>query len=147
MFPSLVNWRGDTETLSLFHQEEDRRRAKEEQERQEEEEYLRLKASFVVEEQGEEDQLTEDQVTPSLVVWRHVYLALSLKWTEIFTFCHYSPAASWWNLYSILRWEPALLNTYVSTTCKIWPIYLKSFKFLHFFSSKIAGNVCTVKRN
>lgn len=50
----------------LFRQEEDRRRAKEEQERQEEEEYLRLKASFVVEEQGEEDQLTEDQVTSFL---------------------------------------------------------------------------------
>lgn len=76
-----MNWWGDTETLSLFHQEEDRRRAKEEQERQEEEEYLRLKASFVVEEQGEEDQLTEDQVKPSLVVWRLVYLAFYLKWT------------------------------------------------------------------
>uniref|UniRef100_A0A3Q3L845 DDRGK domain-containing protein 1 n=1 Tax=Mastacembelus armatus TaxID=205130 RepID=A0A3Q3L845_9TELE len=42
-------------------QEEEVRRAKEEQERQEEEEYLRLKASFTVEEQGEEEQLTEDQ--------------------------------------------------------------------------------------
>lgn len=56
----------------LFQQEEDRLRAKEEQERQEEEEYLRLKASFVVEEQGEEDQLTEDQVTPSLPTSRHI---------------------------------------------------------------------------
>ncbi|KAL7369959.1 hypothetical protein ABVT39_014341 [Epinephelus coioides] len=42
-------------------QEEDERRAKEEQERREEEEYLRLKASFTVEDQGEEEQLTEDQ--------------------------------------------------------------------------------------
>lgn len=56
----------------LFQQEEDRLRAKEEQERQEEEEYLRLKASFVVEEQGEEDQLTEDQVTSSLPTSRHI---------------------------------------------------------------------------
>ncbi|CAG06621.1 unnamed protein product, partial [Tetraodon nigroviridis] len=51
----------EKERLLEQKQEEDRRRAKEEQERQEEEEYLRLKASFVVEEQGEEDQLTEDQ--------------------------------------------------------------------------------------
>nr|XP_033471617.1 DDRGK domain-containing protein 1-like [Epinephelus lanceolatus] len=42
-------------------QEEDERRAKEEQEIREEEEYLRLKASFTVEDQGEEEQLTEDQ--------------------------------------------------------------------------------------
>lgn len=56
----------------LFQQEEDRLRAKEEQERQEEEEYLRLKASFVVEEQGEEDQLTEDQVTSSLPTSCHI---------------------------------------------------------------------------
>ncbi|XP_077370570.1 DDRGK domain-containing protein 1 [Festucalex cinctus] len=41
--------------------EEDEQRAKEEQEKREEEEYLRLKASFVVEDQGEEEQLTEDQ--------------------------------------------------------------------------------------
>ncbi|XP_077440835.1 DDRGK domain-containing protein 1 [Vanacampus margaritifer] len=41
--------------------EEDEHRAKEEQEKREEEEYLRLKASFVVEDQGEEEQLTEDQ--------------------------------------------------------------------------------------
>ncbi|XP_056882574.1 DDRGK domain-containing protein 1-like [Takifugu flavidus] len=51
----------EKERLMEQKQEEDRLRAKEEQERQEEEEYLRLKASFVVEEQGEEDQLTEDQ--------------------------------------------------------------------------------------
>lgn len=44
-----------------FVQEEEERRAKEEQERREEEEYLRLKASFTVEEQGEEEQLTDDQ--------------------------------------------------------------------------------------
>ncbi|KAM8904606.1 DDRGK domain-containing protein 1 [Spinachia spinachia] len=42
-------------------QEEEELRAKEEQERREEEEYLRLKASFIVEDQGEEEQLTEDQ--------------------------------------------------------------------------------------
>ncbi|XP_057686398.1 DDRGK domain-containing protein 1-like [Corythoichthys intestinalis] len=42
-------------------QEEEERRAKEEQEKREEEEYLKLKASFVVEDQGEEEQLTEDQ--------------------------------------------------------------------------------------
>lgn len=50
----------------MFIQEEDERRAKEEQERREEEEYLRLKASFIVEDQGEEEQLTEDQVTQQL---------------------------------------------------------------------------------
>lgn len=63
----------------LFHQEEDRRRAKEEQERQEEEEYLRLKASFIVEEQGEEDQLTEDQVTSSLLALRYVCVVFSFE--------------------------------------------------------------------
>lgn len=46
-------------------QEEEERRAKEEQERREEEEYLKLKASFVVEDQGEEEQLSEDQVRPN----------------------------------------------------------------------------------
>uniref|UniRef100_A0A8C7WXT3 DDRGK domain-containing protein 1 n=1 Tax=Oryzias sinensis TaxID=183150 RepID=A0A8C7WXT3_9TELE len=45
----------------LLDQEEDEKRAKEEQERREEEEYLKLKASFVVEEQGEEELLSEDQ--------------------------------------------------------------------------------------
>lgn len=49
--------------MLVFVQEEDERRAKEEQERREEEEYLRLKASFIIEDQGEEEQLTEDQVT------------------------------------------------------------------------------------
>ncbi|KAM4710916.1 DDRGK domain-containing protein 1 [Anableps anableps] len=42
-------------------QEEEERRAKEEQERREEEEYLRLKASFIIEDQGEQEQLSEDQ--------------------------------------------------------------------------------------
>ncbi|XP_031158219.1 DDRGK domain-containing protein 1 [Sander lucioperca] len=42
-------------------QEEEERHAKEEQERREEEEYLRLRASFIIEDQGEEEQLTEDQ--------------------------------------------------------------------------------------
>lgn len=48
--------------ITVFVQEEEERRAKEEQERREEEEYLRLKASFTIEDQGEEEQLTEDQV-------------------------------------------------------------------------------------
>ncbi|XP_068446769.1 DDRGK domain-containing protein 1-like [Clinocottus analis] len=42
-------------------QEEEELRAKEEQERREEEEYMKLKASFTIEDQGEEEQLTEDQ--------------------------------------------------------------------------------------
>ncbi|KAJ0009413.1 hypothetical protein NQD34_001115 [Periophthalmus magnuspinnatus] len=45
-------------------QEEAERRAKEEQERREEEEYQKLKAEFVIEDQGEAEQLTEDQVRP-----------------------------------------------------------------------------------
>ncbi|XP_060888139.1 DDRGK domain-containing protein 1-like [Labrus mixtus] len=51
----------ERERLMERKQEEEERRAAEEQERREEEEYLKLKASFVVEEQGEEEQLTEDQ--------------------------------------------------------------------------------------
>ncbi|XP_051283265.1 DDRGK domain-containing protein 1 [Dicentrarchus labrax] len=51
----------ERERLQEQKEEEDERRAKEEQERREEEEYLRLKASFVIEDQGEEEQLTEDQ--------------------------------------------------------------------------------------
>ncbi|XP_049611504.1 DDRGK domain-containing protein 1 isoform X2 [Syngnathus scovelli] len=51
----------EKERLLEKKQEEDERRAKEEQEKREEEEYLRLKASFVVEDQGEEEQLSEDQ--------------------------------------------------------------------------------------
>uniref|UniRef100_A0AAV2LAY1 DDRGK domain-containing protein 1 n=1 Tax=Knipowitschia caucasica TaxID=637954 RepID=A0AAV2LAY1_KNICA len=42
-------------------QEEAERRAKEEQERRDEEEYQKLKAQFVIEDQGEAEQLTEDQ--------------------------------------------------------------------------------------
>ncbi|XP_036833190.1 DDRGK domain-containing protein 1 isoform X2 [Oncorhynchus mykiss] len=42
-------------------EEEEERRAKEEQEKEEEEEYLRLKQSFVVEEQGEADDVTEEE--------------------------------------------------------------------------------------
>ncbi|XP_047211705.1 DDRGK domain-containing protein 1-like isoform X2 [Girardinichthys multiradiatus] len=42
-------------------EEEEERRAKEDQERREEEEYLRLKASFIIEDQGEQEQLSEDQ--------------------------------------------------------------------------------------
>nr|XP_020513875.1 DDRGK domain-containing protein 1 isoform X4 [Labrus bergylta] len=51
----------ERERLMEQKQEEEERHAAEEQERREEEEYLKLKASFVVEEQGEEEQLTEDQ--------------------------------------------------------------------------------------
>lgn len=51
----------EKERLQEQKQEEQERRAKEEQEKREEEEYLRLKASFIVEEQGEEEQLSEDQ--------------------------------------------------------------------------------------
>ncbi|XP_035631944.1 DDRGK domain-containing protein 1-like [Oncorhynchus keta] len=42
-------------------EEEEERRAKEEQEKEEEEEYLRLKQSFVVEEQGEAEDVTEEE--------------------------------------------------------------------------------------
>lgn len=52
-------------------------RAKEEQEKREEEEYLRLKASFTVEDQGEEEQLTEDQVT-SLLSSYHLNIPFSV---------------------------------------------------------------------
>lgn len=51
----------ERERLMEQKQEEEERQAKEEQERREEEEYQKLKASFVVEEVGEEEQLTEDQ--------------------------------------------------------------------------------------
>ncbi|XP_028279435.1 DDRGK domain-containing protein 1-like [Parambassis ranga] len=51
----------EKERLLEQKQEEAERRAKEEQERREEEEYLRLKASFIIEDQGEEEQLSEDQ--------------------------------------------------------------------------------------
>ncbi|XP_041637920.1 DDRGK domain-containing protein 1-like [Cheilinus undulatus] len=51
----------EKERLLEQKQEEEERRAKEEQERREEEEYLKLKASFIIEEQGEEEQLSEDQ--------------------------------------------------------------------------------------
>lgn len=52
--------------MLLLHQEEEEEQAKVEQERREEEEYLRLKASFVIEEQGEQEQLSEDQVSVSV---------------------------------------------------------------------------------
>lgn len=51
----------EKERLMEQKQEEEERRAKEEQEKREEEEYLKLKASFVIEDQGEEEQLSEDQ--------------------------------------------------------------------------------------
>lgn len=59
----------DAQILRLFVQEEDERRAKEEQERREEEEYQKLKASFVIEDQGEEEQLSEDQVSNLLTLF------------------------------------------------------------------------------
>lgn len=62
----------------VFIQEEDERRAKEEQDRREEEEYLKLKASFVVEDQGEEEQLTEDQVR-LLMSSHHYNIPVSLS--------------------------------------------------------------------
>lgn len=57
------------------------RRAKEEQEKREEEEYLKLKASFIVEDQGEEEQLTQDQVAfcISSTFWFWSFLGCVLK--------------------------------------------------------------------
>lgn len=51
----------ERERKQELKQEEDERRAKEAQERRDEEEYQKLKASFIIEDQGEEEQLTEDQ--------------------------------------------------------------------------------------
>ncbi|XP_037389032.1 DDRGK domain-containing protein 1 isoform X2 [Pygocentrus nattereri] len=51
----------EKERLLEQKQEEELQRAKEEQERKEEEEYQRLKESFIVEEQGEADELTEQE--------------------------------------------------------------------------------------
>ncbi|KAL7837993.1 hypothetical protein AOLI_G00263970 [Acnodon oligacanthus] len=51
----------EKERLLEQKQEEELRRAKEEQERKEEEEYQRLKESFIIEEQGEADELTEQE--------------------------------------------------------------------------------------
>ena len=53
-------------------QEEDELRAKEEQEKREEEEYLKLKAAFVIEDQGEAEILNEDEVSSSLLLSDHV---------------------------------------------------------------------------
>ncbi|XP_028919098.1 DDRGK domain-containing protein 1 isoform X2 [Ornithorhynchus anatinus] len=47
--------------LEEERKEEEERKAKEERERQEHEEYLKLKESFVVEEEGEGDAMTEDE--------------------------------------------------------------------------------------
>lgn len=54
MFPKAVR--------SSLSQEEELRRSKEEQERKEEEEYLRLKESFVIEDQGEAEELSEQEL-------------------------------------------------------------------------------------
>ncbi|XP_056157358.1 DDRGK domain-containing protein 1-like [Lampris incognitus] len=51
----------ERERLLEQKQEEEERLAKEAQEKREEEEYLRLKAAFVIEDQGEAEQLTEDE--------------------------------------------------------------------------------------
>ncbi|XP_062844709.1 DDRGK domain-containing protein 1 [Trichomycterus rosablanca] len=51
----------ENERLLEQQQEEDLRHAKEEQERREEEEYQKLKASFIIEEQGEADELSEQE--------------------------------------------------------------------------------------
>ncbi|XP_057180836.1 DDRGK domain-containing protein 1-like isoform X2 [Triplophysa rosa] len=51
----------ENERLQEQKQEEELRRAKEEQERREEEEYQRLKEAFVIEEQGESEELTEQE--------------------------------------------------------------------------------------
>ncbi|XP_060768174.1 DDRGK domain-containing protein 1 isoform X3 [Neoarius graeffei] len=51
----------EKERLQEQKEEEEQRRAKEEQEKKEEEEYQKLKASFVVEEQGEVEELTEQE--------------------------------------------------------------------------------------
>lgn len=53
-----ANW-----PLVIFSvQEEEKRKAKEEEEKREYEEYLKLKESFVVEEEGVEEAMTEEQV-------------------------------------------------------------------------------------
>lgn len=65
------------------------RRAKEEQEKREEEEYLKLKASFTVEDQGEEEQLTEDQVT-SLLSSHHLNIPFLLSLFKQDTKCFLS---------------------------------------------------------
>lgn len=67
--------------LWLFVQEEDERRAKEEQERREEEEYQKLKASFIIEDQGEEEQLSEDQVSNLPTLFHHfLSFKMVIKW-------------------------------------------------------------------
>lgn len=74
--------RGCSDPLRLhFVQEEDERRAKEEQERREEEEYQKLKASFIIEDQGEEEQLSEDQVSnlPTLF-HRFLTFLIVIRW-------------------------------------------------------------------
>uniref|UniRef100_A0A8C6U391 DDRGK domain-containing protein 1 n=1 Tax=Neogobius melanostomus TaxID=47308 RepID=A0A8C6U391_9GOBI len=54
-------------------EEEAEQRAKEEQERREEEDYQKLKAEFIIEDQGEEEQLTEDQVTNPTLSTSYLY--------------------------------------------------------------------------
>ncbi|XP_056603107.1 DDRGK domain-containing protein 1-like isoform X1 [Triplophysa dalaica] len=51
----------ENERLQEQKQDEELRQAKEEQERREEEEYQRLKEAFVIEEQGESEELTEQE--------------------------------------------------------------------------------------
>ncbi|XP_069601267.1 DDRGK domain-containing protein 1 isoform X3 [Ranitomeya imitator] len=49
-------------------QEEEKKKAKEEQEKREHEEYLRLKESFVVEEEGEAETMDEEQVSKVVIL-------------------------------------------------------------------------------
>ena len=56
-------WGGANWPLVIFSvQEEEKRKAKEEEEKREYEEYLKLKESFVVEEEGVEESMTEEEV-------------------------------------------------------------------------------------
>lgn len=49
-------------TTLIFLQEEEKKKAKEEEEQREYEEYLKLKESFIVEEEGVEEAMTEEEV-------------------------------------------------------------------------------------
>ena len=60
-----VNWLNliVTDSVTMVSQEEEQRRLKEEQERKEHEEYLKLKKSFVVEEEGEIAEQEDEEVS------------------------------------------------------------------------------------
>lgn len=62
-FTSNLTWeRADWPLVIFSVQEEEKRKAKEEEEKREYEEYLKLKESFIVEEEGVEESMTEEQV-------------------------------------------------------------------------------------